>query len=698
MNLARPSVTPSYRLDPVIGWRRSPVSQHIVFDVVSASLRIGKPGDYPVSPRDRFGSFGGQTLPTGVAVAEEGRLWVADEANDRILYYDSLSAQKLLEQSEQPAFEAVAPVPFLPLWRSEPLPETPEHLQHDQFADFNNQHALSPYQLNGPRDIAYSPFSELVIADTGNRRVLIFSWPELRLRHTIYMQGRPAALAYDSQKRLHIADADNGRVLRFDKLWRRDDNYQGGAGQLQTPIALAFDSNDNAMVLDTGPNQIAVLNTAGEVSLFDTLGESVFERRFLVPPMVLEDGELFYPQLNRPNCEKWHLLGITLDTVGKLAGTDIALIARPRSIRLPRMGEYVSEQLDGEITASQWHRLTLDMSVPEGTRVLIQTHTSDRAVDETELADLNWGPAALFSATEQVGFAETLIQNGRGRYLRIRVQLFGDGFTTPTLRHIHVYGPRNSALRYLPAPYRQDPESEVFLDRWLSYFDTLFEEIRFQISDFTRYLDPMGVPAGEYLEWLGSWFDWQFLAQWPEDIRREMIASSVSFFKQRGTLEGLRQMLQWHTGLMGEQPGIVEHYRLRHYQTQQVLPTAADGTAQQQTLFIGGKPFVPPPEQINHWFSVILPASVVPDKAAYDTLDAIIRAQKPAHTEFRLCLFSPGLRVGKQSSIGVDTWLGHYPKAPIGDFTLSQAGQLGSLSSAGMTLGHPVYQLNAAKG
>src|SRR5690606_195125 len=136
---------------------------------------------------------------------------------------------------------------------------------------------------------------------------------------------------------------------------------------------------------------------------------------------------------------------------------------------------------------------------------------------------------------------------------------------TPLIDNIQIYGPRASSLRYLPPPFHQDPESAHFLDRFLSYFDTVQEEVRFLMQDFTRYLDPRSVPAGPFMEWLGSWFDWHFLAQWPMDLRREMISRSIFFFKQRGTVDGVRQMLQWHTGLGGNQPQLIEHFRLRDY-------------------------------------------------------------------------------------------------------------------------------------
>ena len=703
MSTVRPSLTPSYLLDNIIGWRQSNTSEYILQDPVAQHLRLGKIGDFAISPLEPGGSFGGQTRPTGVAIAESGFMLLADPAFNRILYYDNLTAQKVIAaNAELPNGKAQpapsAPLPMVELWQPTPVIESTD--PHLLIGKKPNIKQAGPYQLNQPTDVAISPLGEIVIADSGNQRVMIYSWPELRLRKQLnFTNGIPRAIAYDNKKRLYVTDSENSQVYRFNTLWERDVNYKGGQGKLQGPIALAALRNSDAedeegnfiFVLDAALQQVILLNEQGDVVDTDMSGVEVFNRTFIQPPLDIHNDQLCYPQLSKPNCEKWLLSGIQVDTLGNLATTGISLLARPRVIRLPRSGVFISEQLDGEIAASQWHRITFQANIPKAGRLSIQTFTSDRSMSDTELDDVKWQSAALFTQADNDKFSEILIQSQKGRYLRIRIQFFGDGYTTPTINRIQVFAQRASSLKYLPPPYRQDTESEYFLDRWLSYFDTVLEEARFMIQDFTRYLDPQGVPAGDYLEWLGSWFDWTFLAQWPTELRREMVTRSMEYFKIRGTLEGLKLMLQWHTGLSGEQPSIIEHYRVRHYSSKQIIPSLAV-TNSTQSLFIGEKPFDPPAHQISHWFTVVLPTSVVPDQAAYDTILAIINAQKPAHTGFRVCLFAPGLRIGKQSSIGVDTWLGHYPKASVGQFTLGQAAQLSSLSSPGVRIDQSVLE------
>ncbi|MGH8464116.1 MAG: hypothetical protein ACRER5_08210, partial [Pseudomonas sp.] len=158
---------------------------------------------------------------------------------------------------------------------------------------------------------------------------------------------------------------------------------------------------------------------------------------------------------------------------------------------------------------------------------------------------------------------------------------------------------------------------------------------------------------------------------------REMISRSIFFFKQRGTVDGVRQMLQWHTGLGGNQPQLIEHFRLRDYAGLQKRQST-----EVHPLYVGQYPLYPADDQIAHWFTVVVPSSVVPDEETRLRLQRLIEAQKPAHTAFQLRVFSPGVRIGRQSSIGLDTWLGSCPTAALGEFSLGQSSTLLPRSTA----------------
>jgi len=682
----KPTATAFIRLDGRIGWRLDPALTENLYSDPAGRLVLGRPGVYPVSPYEPYGTFGGMTLPRGIAVHPEGRVVLADPEGHRLLYYVPPFGQQ-----ERPGN---APVfwPFRPLWTvpsSPPAAEGALPVGAPPKIDANAE----PYRLNQPTDVVFSPAGDLVVADSGNGRVLVFAWPELRVRHVLPLpDGKPVAIAFDSCSNGYVADVHHQVIRRFDPLWRLDPDYAGGAGSLQLPQQIAVDTNDQLLVLDSASRSVSLLDSRGRVAEGGTPlsieALALFERRF-TPPFVLQSGQLHY-------C--WPsggaLPGIKLDKAGRLAGTRLPLLARPQRVVLPRRGVYVSQALDSAMAGCQWHRLVLTASLGAATRLMVQTYASDIPLEPDrigQLDDSDWSTPLLLG---QETLPEVLVQSPPGRYLWLKLEFTGDGEQTPAVTAIEVQAPRQSSLEWLPPPFRSDPDSAWFLDRFLSYSDTLFAEIQYQIEHFARMLDPYSVPAGEFLEWLGSWFDWRFLAEWPDSTRREMIASAISFFRQRGTVDGLRRLLQWHTGLGGDQPQILEHFRLRDYAARR----QPGGDLFGGCLYIGGKPLEPEENRLAHWFTIVMPASAVPDDDARETLVRLIEAQKPAHTGFQLRIIDPGIRIGCQSTVGVDMWLGGYPRKPLGEMHLGQSARLADAPARGFRLATTHHPLLRAEG
>lgn len=673
----RPTQTPFIRLDRRIGWRLDPrLTTDLFTEAASGVLRLGSPEVTPISPLEPFGTFGGMTLPTGLTIHPDGQVLLADPQHNRILYYIPPFGAGTRPSDGPDCW------PFKPLWPvsgpespangcTTPVPAPPE-----PFAE--------PYRLNRPGDVTFSPAGDLVMADSGNARVLCLAWPGLQVRRILHLPGgQPAAVAFDSHGDGYVADAAAGRVLRFDSRWKIDEKYEGGAGHLKKPQHLAIDQDDTVFVLDTAAQALIALDERGrpvihpEGGLLSPAELGLFERRFIAP-LRLTEGVLEYPQLGRPRCPPMVLNGVRVDRTGRLQGTLLPLLARPQRVALPRSGLFVSECLDAGTSGTQWHRLVLESRLEPSTRLIVQTYTSELPLESGRVSQLDQSDWSSPMLLNEMDLPEVLVQSPPGRYLWLRLEFTGDGEHTPRVAAIEIHAPRRSSHQWLPPVFRNDAESARFLDRLLSYFDTVFAEIEYEIEQFPRLLDPYSVPAGPFLEWLGAWFDWRFLAQWPETVRREMIARSISFFRIRGTIAGLRQLLQWHSGLTGDWPQVIEHFRARDYAERREPPLddLPDGR-----LHIGGKPLITDETGIAHWFTIVMPASAVPDSEAKDTLQRLIEAQKPAHTACQLRIIGPGLRIGCQSTVGVDTWLGEYPAEPLGGMKLGQSSRLGRPSS-----------------
>ena len=646
----RPTVPPFLRLDARTGWPLGPASSHPGVLDDGAALLLGVPGRTPIAPTEPFGTFGGRTLPRGMAISDGGRIFLADAERRVILTW---------QVGEPPADADTRP--FAPLWAARPLAEvTP----HDVTPPVHPPD--DPYALVRPTDVAMSPSGDLVIADPGAGRLVVVAYPSARVRHVVAVAGgAPTAVAFDDEGRVYVADPARGTVDRYDAQWRRDPSYPHASATLAepeqvAPVRRATDRPGDCAAAcgcgcgggdgDQGKSQVVVLDGKRVVAL-DERGRVVETGGVpdLDPGPLRRDldGRLLYADTARPWLEALDVTGVTLTREGRHVESGLPLVALPSRVEFPRSGSFTTSAMDGGRPGFAWDRVAFRAELPANTRLLVRTLSSDSAL---EFDRMMAAPDATWSSPLTIGPDETpeiLVQSGTGRYLWLRVELFGDGRTTPRLSGIDVYGPRRSAVRHLPAGFHQDPESLRFLDRFLSYFDTVFAEITAANREIVALFDPWAVPEGDALAWLGSWFDLDFLAEWSPDVRRQMITHAIAYARTRGTVAGLKQILQWHTGLCDPMPQIIEHFRL------------PDGT-----VLVGGEPLES--TSVSHTCTLVLPEVVVPDAAARTRVEQLIAEHAPAHVRVHLRLVPAGVAVGRQATIGVDTLLGSRSSGALG--------------------------------
>ncbi|WP_085314801.1 phage tail protein [Derxia lacustris] len=212
---------------------------------------------------------------------------------------------------------------------------------------------------------------------------------------------------------------------------------------------------------------------------------------------------------------------------------------------------------DSGIVACVWHRVALDLRLPPGTTVVIETRAAD---DPADLARQPWqrepGPARSPAGSElpwrgsgacagaastdaASGTWATLLQSAHGRWLQLRLSLAGDGKQTPLLRGLRAWYPRFSYAReYLPPVYRADPASADFLDRFLALFEGEFTRWEDRIAAAQWLLDARTAPAGA-LDWLASWVGLALDPALDDARRRLLLRHAVTRHARRGTVPGL---------------------------------------------------------------------------------------------------------------------------------------------------------------
>lgn len=617
---------PRERMDALNGWKPlvAPVAADGLLpegDVLHlASAVQGDDGlifAQAIPDTDPAGSWGGRSLPRGVAVSGVGDLYLADPDGGRVLY-----TRASLPPAAAPDSDVA---PFVPLW-SFPEDPGPDH----------------PLNLVTPVDLALVPSSAqpgafadtLVIADAGRDLLIWVDRRQIVTRHTAALPWAPRAVAAQPCGRVAVLGA--GRVAILDR------------GALAVSVEVAEDAHSlvaltDGRVLVIGPAGVEQVLRSGRVEALEGATAAVP----VTPAMTVENEVLHLPG----HCADMAALpykDIPINRLGRLEGTQLMVSTRPRRLPRPRSGRWISQRFDGGAKGFAWDRVALEAVLPSQCRLLLSTFVSDidYAPGEVETMAIWSGPTVLDPGTP----IEFLVQRNKGRYLWLKVEAFGDGTATPAISGIDLFGPRDSQVNLLPAPFQQDPLSADFLDRFLSVQDAFLGEALLVFNRVGAILHPDATPE-DFLDWLGSWFDWRFLSSWDVATRREMVAQSMAFFAERGTLCGLERLLRWHTGL-ADTPFFMEDFRL------------ADGAG--PTIWIGGEE-VSLTDAGAHRFTVVLPQSVVPDAAARDAIERLIAAQKPAHTQFRLIVSEPGVVPGERARLGIDAVLPDSRPPPLGE-------------------------------
>jgi uncharacterized protein (TIGR03663 family) len=196
--------------------------------------------------------------PWGIAVAPTGEVYVADTWNHRIQMFDASGH-------------------FLGKWGS--------------FADAKGQVGAQPGGFYGPRDVAIAANGNVLVTDTGNKRVQVFD-PQ---GHFITMFG--------------------------------GDGVE--PGEFKEPVGIAVDASGNIFVADTWNRRIQKLDPTGRpLAQFPVAGwesQSVANKPYLA---IGPNGEILYTEPERHRF-------LVLDSSGRLLGSRGVLGSDPTALNLP---------------------------------------------------------------------------------------------------------------------------------------------------------------------------------------------------------------------------------------------------------------------------------------------------------------------------------------------------------------------------
>jgi len=236
--------------------------------------------------------------PMGVAVDTNGRLWVVDVGNNRVLRFDNAAAKANGSKADGVLGQS----------------------------DFTNRSAnTTQNSFNEPLDVSVDASGRLWVADTFNERVLrfdnaaakanganadgVFGQPDFTSSAGATTQNGmrlPGGVSVDTSGRLYVADSDNNRVLVFNAAaslpnganasfvlgqtnFTTGTQNTGGlsAAALDSPFGVAFDPTAKVLlVADVGNNRVVMYGQPyATISIMPFIG---LVNYFLAPGVPIE--------------------------------------------------------------------------------------------------------------------------------------------------------------------------------------------------------------------------------------------------------------------------------------------------------------------------------------------------------------------------------------------------------------------------
>jgi phage tail-like protein len=389
------------------------------------------------------------------------------------------------------------------------------------------------------------------------------------------------------------------------------------------------------------------------------------------------------------------------------------------------VGTYYSKTLDSGILGCQWHGIVLEADIPPKTVVEISFVSADISADDSSLqkkideiitekklskqkkakaidklltdAGLNWSEPERFSSkylnskekniNQQPSQKEPLknresmlFRNKQGRYLWLRVKLLTfDEKVSPAITQMKIHYPRISYLRYLPAIYQENPASSEFLERFLSIFEIVSNDLETKISQIHKYFDPETVPQN-FLNWLASWLNVALEEDWQEEKKRQLIQEAYILYKQKGTPSGIERLIEIYTG---KKPVLLEDSKIKKPMVLRengklalgvnslLIETPFSGLRLGNEAILGRiilrdpiqspeDPFLP----MAHRFTVTLDFSDDEKILFEKQLRRILDDEKPANTMYNL-RFSSGTKE-METYVGINTKIDYYRSLRLG--------------------------------
>jgi phage tail-like protein len=545
----------------------------------------------------------------------------------------------------------------------------------------------------------------LYVADSGNHRIQLFDLDTMALVEILTGFDRPVSLASDADGNLYVVDTGTQRV---DKLTLSADPVPSfwdsvhASGRVIDPRAVACEG-ESVYVLDGQTHNVCVFDRQGG------LADEVETQVDSAEVFAVDHGTIYVGDIDRRRLAVFrkNQQGVYV-VVGDAAGYDgpVAALAPDHSGGLLLLaGSGVAplhltvdagHRQDGWVWSGAiafddlehfWNRLHARIDLPPSTHVQFFVYRDKGSVPPPPPTASGAFDPPWHAIGNDVSDFFLTFDTRKTQALWVGAHFSNDSHATPALSQLRIDFDQDSYLSYLPAIYRE-PGCNDFLLRYVSLFESFFDELETKIHGLPVLLDPAAAPD-EALPWLAGFLALALPETSSETDQRDAIAGAYARYARRGTVEGLRETLHAEAGVRAsiDEPlqamglwslpapstsckpdvagewidgggavlGLTTILASGEAQGAVVGATAVLDHSQLITQEEYGTPMF---EDLAYRFTVQVYAGELSCPAKLDQVKAILDREKPAHTMYDVCVIAPGVRIGYQARLGIDTVLG----------------------------------------
>lgn len=321
-------------------------------------------------------------------------------------------------------------------------------------------------------------------------------------------------------------------------------------------------------------------------------------------------------------------------------------------------GVYISGPFDSLEFETIWHRLRLDVDMPQGAMYKLRIYASDgpevlipsknsRGLDRVNLNEYIFSDKIdihrKVDLFDDIGAKcyknpkDVILYEFKGRYLWICLEFISYEQKPIKVSKVKIEFPKVTFVDYLPEIYRAPENNSEFLERFLGIFQSIYVDLEDKIDNTPLKYD-VDHTTKDFLSWIGDWLSLKNTSVWSEEQLRRLVKEAVKIYKMKGTKRAVAKIVKEYIGI---EPIIVEQFDVKenmYYHKQKEVV---------EKLF-GDNGYV---------FTVMVPQTHIKDTENYIELLRVINEVKPVDSICNLVVLNDQIYLDNHCYVGINSFI-----------------------------------------